>query len=104
MNRRAFVRKTPCQERAASYGMFEPGIQLRRRTAVEKEFHRLFLFAREFAHLQAAGMRRGFPIDVARALERLIGADAVEVVAQPAIMCFDFARDAAEEFLKPRLW
>src|SRR5580698_5513143 len=48
-------------------------------------------------------MRRCFPIDMPRTLERLVSADAVEIVAQAAIVRFNFARDAGQKFLKTGL-
>jgi hypothetical protein len=81
MNGRTLIREPPGQEGAAIDGMLEPRVQFRRGVTVEKNLHYLVLFASEFANLQAAGMRRSFPIDVPRALERFVGADAVEIVA-----------------------
>ena len=43
------------------------------------------LLARKFAHLQVSRVRRRFPIDVPRALQRLIGPDTVKIVTLPAI-------------------
>ena len=72
--------------------MFEPLVQLVRHIAVQEDFDGLFQLAGEFADLQTADVRRRFPVDMARAFEGLVGAYAIEVAAQPAIVRFDFAR------------
>ena len=48
-------------------------------------------------------MGRGFPIDVARTFERLIGPDAIKVPAQAAIVGFNLARNGGQEIVKTGL-
>ena len=45
----------------------------------------------------------GFPIDVARAFEGFVGADAIEVAAESAVVGFDFAGDAGEQIVEAGL-
>jgi hypothetical protein len=83
--------------------VLEPGIEFRRQAAVEEDLHGLLLLAREFAHLQAAGVSGGLPIDVPGALEGLVGAYAVEVLAEAPVVGFDFAGDARGKIVESRL-
>ncbi len=103
MNGRALGGEAPGEERAAGDGVLEPGVEMVRHVAVEEDLDGLFLLAREFANLQTADMGGGFPIDVAGAFEGLVGADAVEVAAQSAVVGFDFAGNAGQEVVKPGL-
>ena len=63
--------EAPAEERAAIHGALEPFGQFGRDVAIEENLHRTLGLAREFAHLQIAGVGRGFPVHVARALERV---------------------------------
>src|SRR5229473_5856930 len=89
----AHLPEAPHQVRAAFDGMLEPVFEFRRNVAVEENLDSGFLFARELANLQISRMRRGFPVQVARALEGLIGPDAIKVAAEAHHMRFDLAND-----------
>ena len=69
---------------------------------IQMDHHQLIFVAREFADLQRTGVRGGFPIHVARAFERLIRADAVEIVTLAAAPGFQIARDVVEQRFKAR--
>src|ERR1035441_9916249 len=103
VNRRALAGKPPCQERAAVHGVLEPRVEMVRHVAVQEDLDGLFHFAGEFADLQAAHVGRRLPVHVARTLESLVGANAIEVAPQPAIVRFDFARNAGQQIVKPGL-
>ena len=103
VDRGAPAGKPPRQERAAIDGVLEPGVEFGRDVAVQKHLHGLLLLAREFADLQAAHVRRGFPIDVVRAFERLVGPDAVEVLAQPAVVRFDLTGHPEQQIFEAGL-
>jgi hypothetical protein len=51
----------------------------------------------------AAGVGRGFPIHVAGALEGLVRADAVKVLAQAAVVRLDFSGDAGQQIVEAGL-
>ena len=103
MNRRALVGKPPRQKRAAVHRVLEPGVEFVRNVAVQEDLDDLFLLAGELANLQIADVGRGLPIHVARALEGLVRADAIEVAAQPAIVRFDFTRDSGQQIVESGL-
>src|SRR5215831_5310531 len=100
VNRHALRREAPCQERAAGDGMFEPGVKLRRDIAIEEDFDRLLLLARELADLEAGGVGGRLPIHVSCALKCFVGANAIEVEAEPPIMRLHLAGDAVEQILE----
>ena len=102
LNRRTLVREAPCQEGATIDGMFEPGIQVRRDVAVQEDLHRLLLFARKLADLQAADVRRGLPVHMPRTLKSFVRPNPVEVLAQAAVVSLDFAGNSQEQILEPR--
>src|ERR1019366_5618125 len=95
VNGRSLSGEAPGEERAAVDGVLEPGVEMVRHVAVEEDLDGLFLLAREFANLQTA--------DVGGAFEGLVGADAIEVAAQSAIVGFDFAGNAGQQVVKPGL-
>jgi len=103
MNGRATRGEAPGKERAAIDGIFEPGIEFGRDVAIEKDLDGLFLFASELAHLEGSDVGGGFPIDVAGAFQGFVGADAVEIAAQPAVMGFDFAGDSGQKIVEAGL-
>src|SRR5580700_7847218 len=84
-NVRAAVRQAQREKRGTIHGRFEPGFQLDRSIEVEINDHAMILFTRELAHLKTAGVRGRPPIDMARAFKGLIGADAIKIVAAPAL-------------------
>ena len=61
----------------------------------------MILFPGEFADLQIAGMRGRLPIHVARALERFIRTDAIEIVAAAALQRFHLAATEKSSDSKP---
>src|SRR5512133_3680999 len=63
----------------------------------------MLLFTGELTHLQFTRMRAGAPVDVARALKRLIGPDAVEVIAAPAVVPRHLTCQRSEQFLEAGL-
>ncbi len=89
-------------ERRAFERRFKPHLPLRRYVQIEVNHRHLIFVARELAHLQGAGMRRRFPVHVPRAFERLIRADAVEIVAHAAPPGFPFSRDGIGQGLEIR--
>ena len=103
MNRRALRGKAPREKGAAVYGVFEPLVQFVRHIAVQEDFDGLFQFAGEFADLQTSHMRRRFPVHMARTLEGFVGAYAIEVAAQSAIVRFDFTRNPGQQIVKSGL-
>src|ERR1035437_99317 len=94
------IGEPPRQKRAAIDGALEPGVERERNVTVEEHFDGLFLFAREFADLQGAHVGGGFPIDMAGALQDFVGADAIEVLAQAAVMGLDLAIDPEQEIVE----
>ena len=70
---------------------FKPGALIGGGVEVEEDDDHLIFVAGEFANLQRAGVRGGFPIDVARALQNFVGTDAVEIVTRAATPGFDLA-------------
>ena len=92
--------EAPAEEGAAVDGVLEPVGQFRRDVAIEEDLDRALGFAREFAHLQFAGVRGGFPVHVARALESVVRPNAIEVLAQALVVRFDIAGDAGQQILE----
>src|ERR1039457_1135286 len=70
----------PGEVSAAVDGTLEPGVLGLGHVDVQEKRDRLFLFVRELPDLQVPGVRGRFPVHVARALERFVGAYAIEVV------------------------
>ena len=103
MDRRALGGKAPGEEGAAVHGVFEPRVEFVGDVAVEEDLDGLFEFAGEFADLQIADVGGRFPVHVTGTLEGLVGAYAIEVAAESAIVRFDFAGDAGEQIVKPGL-
>src|SRR5450759_1892413 len=103
VNRSAVGGKAPGEEGAAVHGVLEPRVEMVRHVAVEEDVDGLFQLAGEFANLQTAHVGRRLPIDVARTLEGLVGAYAIEVAAQSAIVRFDFAGNAGQQIVEPGL-
>src|SRR3954451_19893091 len=96
----ALIRQAPYQEGTTLDRMLEPAVELRGDVAVQEDLDGLFLLARELPNLQRAHVRRRFPIDVARAFQRFVWADAIEVAAQPAVVRFDLAGDSRQEVVE----
>src|SRR5450755_3201953 len=103
MNAHGLIRQPPGQERAAIHGVFEPFLEAGGGIQIEKQLDGLFLVASEFAHLQIARVRGSFPVHVPRALESFVGADAIEVPPQPAVMSLDLSREIGQQLLETSL-
>lgn len=103
MNGGALGGEAPGDKSAAVDRVLEPGIEFAGHIAIQENLDGLFQFTGEFANLQIAHVCGGLPIDVAGTLEGFIGADAIEVAAETAIVGFDFAGDAGEKVVEARL-
>src|ERR1043166_4913592 len=86
------------QKGRAIDGTFEPRVRFMRPVEVQVYHHPVILFAGKLSHLQAADMRGSFPVHVPRALQRLIGADAVEVVAAAALRSEEHTSELQSRF------
>lgn len=95
--------ESPGEEGAAIDGVFKPVVGAGGGIEIEKDFYGLLLLTGELADLEVAGVGGGFPIDVAGAFEGFVGADAVEIATEAAVVGFDFAADAGEEILEAGL-
>ena len=88
---------------AAGDGALEPLLAAGGHVAVEEDLDALVLLAGELAYLEVAGVCGGFPVHVAGAFEGLVGADAVEVAAEAAVVGFDLAMELGEQFVETGL-
>src|SRR5262249_10504684 len=103
VNRGAGAGKPVRQKRAAVHAVLKPRVEIRGDIAVEKDRDDLLLLAGALAHLNRPGARRRLPVDVGRALDRLVRADAIKVAAQPAIVRLDLSGDTGEQIVEAGL-
>ena len=103
MDRGALGGKSPGEEGTAVHGVLEPRVEFVGDVAVEEDLDGLFQLAGEFADLQIADVGGRFPVHMAGTLEGFVGAYAIEVAAESAIVGFDFPGDAGEQIVKPGL-
>src|SRR5712692_9788595 len=102
LHHRVYFVEVPGQAGAERHAALEFVVRFRGAPVAERVEHQHYaplVFAGELPHLERAGLGRGLPINEARAIGRLVFADAIEVVPATADETLQFAAHQRQNFV-----